>query len=109
MKHSKTLLAAALGLLVASSLPAQADSHGDKVNNYVKDYDSAVVTDSNGDCVRTYDMTDERLEECGYASMEVVVEKAPEAWLQLLLSNLATVLESRRDRTTFSLLSIAQY
>ena len=78
MKHSKTLLAAALGLLVASSMPAQADNHGDKVNNYVKDSNGAVVTDSNGDCVRTYDMTDERLEECGYGSMEVVVEKSPE-------------------------------
>ena len=76
MKHSKTLLAAALGLLVAGSMPAQAEE--EMVNNYVKDSNTAVVTDSNGDCVRTYDMTEERLEECGYGAMEVVVEKSPE-------------------------------
>ncbi len=93
MKHSKTLLAAALGLLVASSMPAQADNHGDKVNNYVKDSNGAVVTDSNGDCVRTYDMTDERLEECGYGSMEVVVEKSPEM-VEVAVVESGEVLES---------------
>jgi len=91
MKHSKTLLAAALGLLVAGSMPAQAEE--EMVNNYVKDSNSAVVTDSNGDCVRTYDMTEERLEECGYGAMEVVVEKSPEM-VEVAVVESGTVLEN---------------
>lgn len=91
MKHSKTLLAAALGLLVAGSMPAQAEE--EMVNNYVKDSNSAVVTDSNGDCVRTYDMTEERLEECGYGAMEVVVEKSPEM-VEVAIVESGTVLEN---------------
>ena len=90
MKHSKTLLAAALGLLVAGSMPAQAEE--EMVNNYVKDSNTAVVTDSNGDCVRTYDMTEERLEECGYGAMEVVVEKSPEM-VEVAVVESGTVLE----------------
>jgi len=91
MKHSKTLLAAALGLLVAGSMPAQAEE--EMVNNYVKDSNTAVVTDSNGDCVRTYDMTEERLEECGYGAMEVVVEKSPEM-VEVAVVESGTVLEN---------------
>ena len=80
MKHSKTLLAAALGLLVASAMPAHA---GDKkVNNYVRSSDGSVVRDGNGDCVRSTDKTTVLLEECGYkvaekkpAMVEVVAEK----------------------------------
>lgn len=90
MKHSKTLLAAALGLLVAGSLPAQAEE--EMVNNYVKDSAGVVVTDSAGDCVRTYDMTKERLEECGYKTMEVVVEKTPEM-VEVAVVEAGTVLE----------------
>jgi len=93
MKYSKTLLAAALGLLVTGAIPAQADSHGDKVNNYVKDSNSAVVTDSNGDCVRTYDMTEERLEECGYGEADIMVKKEPEA-VAVAVVEKGTVLEA---------------
>jgi len=94
MKHSKTLLAAALGLLVASSMPAQADNHGDKVNNYVKESNGTVVKDSNGDCVRTADKVEERLEECGYAAdMDVVVKKEPEA-VAVAVVEKGTVLEA---------------
>jgi OOP family OmpA-OmpF porin len=91
MKHSKTLIAAALGLLVASAMPAQADE--EKVHNYVRDSEGQVVRDSNKDCVRSYDMTEERLEECGYESMEVVVEKTPEK-VQVEVVESGTVLES---------------
>jgi OOP family OmpA-OmpF porin len=94
MKHSNTLLAAALGLLVASSMPAQADSHGeDKVNNYVKETNGTVVVDSNGDCVRTYDMTDVRLEECGYGEADIMVKKEPEAVAVAVVAE-GTVLEA---------------
>ena len=92
MKHSKTLLAAALGLLVASSMPAQADNHGEKVNNYVQESSDTVVVDSNGDCVRTYDMTDVRLEECGY-SADIMVKKEPEAVAVAVVAE-GTVLEA---------------
>lgn len=91
MKHSKTLLAAALGLLVAGSMSAQA-ADDDMVNNYVKDSAGVVVTDSAGDCVRTYDMTKERLEECGYKTLEVVVEKSPEM-VEVAVVEGGTVLE----------------
>lgn len=75
MKHSKTLIAAAVGLLVVSAMPAHA---GDKkVNNYVRSSDGTVVRDSNKDCVRSSDKTDVLLEECGYAK-KVVVTKDPE-------------------------------
>ena len=75
MKHSKTLIAAAVGLLVVSAMPAHA---GDKkVNNYVRSSDGTVVRDSNKDCVRSSDKTDVLLEECGYAK-KVVVTKEPE-------------------------------
>jgi outer membrane protein OmpA-like peptidoglycan-associated protein len=78
MKHSKTtLIAAALGLLVASAMPAHAGD--DKVLNYVKSSDGTLVRDSNKDCVRSSDKTDVRLEECGYAkpvAKEPVVEVA---------------------------------
>lgn len=75
MKHSKTLIAAAVGLLVVSAMPAHA---GDKkVNNYVRSSDGTVVRDSNKDCVRSIDKTDVLLEECGYAK-KVVVTKEPE-------------------------------
>lgn len=89
MKHSKTLLAAALGLLVAGSMPAQAEE--EMVNNYVKDSNSAVVTDSNGDCVRTSDMTKELLEACGYGA-EIMVKKEPEA-VAVAVVEKGTVLE----------------
>ena len=92
MKHSKTLLAAALGLLVASSMPAHADNHGEKVNNYVQESSGTVVVDSNGDCVRTYDMTDVRLEECGY-SADIMVKKEPEAVAVAVVAE-GTVLEA---------------
>lgn len=91
MKHSKTLIAAALGLLVASAMPAQADE--EKVHNYVRDSNGVVVRDSNKDCVRSYDMTTERLEECGYESMEVVVEKTPEM-VEVTVVEGGTVLEN---------------
>jgi len=91
MKHSKTLLAAALGLLVAGSMSAQA-ADDEMVNNYVKDSAGVVVTDSAGDCVRTYDMTKERLEECGYKTLEVVVEKSPEM-VEVAVVEGGTVLE----------------
>ena len=75
MKHSKTLIAAAVGLLVVSAMPAHA---GDKkVLNYVKSSDGTVVRDSNKDCVRSSDKTSVLLEECGYKK-EVVVTKEPE-------------------------------
>jgi len=75
MKHSKTLIAAAVGLLVVSAMPAHA---GDKkVLNYVKSSDGTVVRDSNKDCVRSSDKTSVMLEECGYKK-EVVVTKEPE-------------------------------
>ena len=91
MKHSKTLIAAALGLLVASAMPAQADE--EKVHNYVRDSEGTVVRDSNKDCVRSYDMTKERLEECGYEGMEVVVEKTPEM-VEVTVVEKGTVLEN---------------
>lgn len=90
MKHSKTLLAAALGLLVAGSMPAQAEE--EKVNNYVKETNGTVVVDSNGDCVRTADMVDERLEECGYGA-DIVVKKEPEA-VAVAVVEKGTVLEA---------------
>lgn len=89
MKHSKTLLAAALGLLVAGSMPAQAEE--EMVNNYVKQGSGTVVVDSNGDCVRTYDMTEERLEECGYGA-DIMVKKEPEA-VAVAVVEKGTVLE----------------
>ncbi|MEA1888585.1 MAG: OmpA family protein [Pseudomonadota bacterium] len=77
MKHSKTVLAAALGLLVASTMPALA---GEKtVNNYVRDSNGVLVRDSEGNCVRSSDKTTILLEECGYPGEEVVVKKEPEA------------------------------
>jgi outer membrane protein OmpA-like peptidoglycan-associated protein len=91
MKHSKTLIAAALGLLVASAMPAQADE--EKVHNYVRDSEGTVVRDSNKDCVRSYDMTEERLEECGYEGMEVIVEKTPEM-VEVTVVEKGTVLEN---------------
>lgn len=76
MKHSKTILAAALGLLVASTMPALA---GEKtVNKYVRDSEGALVRDAEGNCVRSSDTTTELLEECGYDT-KVVVKKEPEA------------------------------
>ena len=72
MKHSKTLIAAAVGLLVVSAMPAHA---GDKkVLNYVKSSDGTVVRDSNKDCVRSSDKTDVLLEECGYKKPEAKAE-----------------------------------
>ena len=76
MKHSKTILAAALGLLVASSMPALAGEK--KVNKYVRSSDGTLVRDSEGKCVRSSDKTTELLEECGYEA-KVVVKKEPEA------------------------------
>jgi OOP family OmpA-OmpF porin len=72
MKHSKTLIAAAVGLLVVSAMPAHA---GDKkVLNYVKSSDGTVVRDSNKDCVRSSDKTSVLLEECGYKKPEAKAE-----------------------------------
>jgi outer membrane protein OmpA-like peptidoglycan-associated protein len=89
MKHSKTLLAAALGLLVASAMPAHA---GDKkVNNYVRSSDGSVVRDGSGDCVRSSDKTTVLLEECGYAA-KVVVKKSPEM-VEVAVVESGTVLE----------------
>jgi outer membrane protein OmpA-like peptidoglycan-associated protein len=75
MKQTKTVMALAFGMVLSSIAIAQAD---DMVKNYVRSSDGSVVKDGSGDCVRTTDMTDVRLEECGYAT-EVVVEKTPEA------------------------------
>ncbi len=75
MKQSKTAMAIAMGLFISTIAPAQAD---EMVNNYVRSSDGTVVRDGSGDCVRTIDMTDVLLEECGYAQ-KIVVEKTPEA------------------------------
>lgn len=77
MKHSKTILAAALGLLVASTMPALAGEK--KVNKYVRDSSGVLVRDSEGKCVRSSDKTTELLEECGYDEAKVVVKKDAEA------------------------------
>ena len=92
MKHSKKLIVAALGLLVASTMPAHA---GDKkVLNYVKSSDGTVVRDSNKDCVRSSDKTDVLLEECGYKKeVEVIVEKTPEM-VEVTVVEGGTVLEN---------------
>ena len=68
MKHSKTLLAAALGFMVVGAMPAYAG--GKMVNNYVRSGDGTVVRDGNGDCVRSNDKTSVLLEECGYKKEE---------------------------------------
>ena len=73
MKYSKTVLAAALGLLVVGSMPAQA---GDKkVNNYVRSSDGSLVRDSEGKCVRSSDKTTKLLEECGYKKKKAAAKK----------------------------------
>jgi len=90
MKHSKTILAAALGLLVASTMPALAGEK--KVNKYVRSSDGTLVRDSEGGCVRSSDKTTELLEECGYKSLEVVVEKTPEM-VEVAVVESGTVLE----------------
>jgi len=69
-------MALAMGLFLSGIGTAQAGD--DMVNNYVRSGDGTVVKDGSGDCVRTSDMTDVRLEECGYAA-EIIVEKEPEA------------------------------
>ena len=77
MKHSKKLLVVALGLLVASTLPAQAGEK--KVNSYVRSGDGTLVRDSNKDCVRSSSKTTKLLEECGdVEKVEVIVKKSPE-------------------------------
>ena len=75
MKHTKSAMALAMGLFLSGVGVSQA---GDMVNDYVRSSDGTVVKDGSGDCVRVSDMTDVRLEECGYAA-EIVVEKTPEA------------------------------
>ncbi len=89
MKHSKTVLAAALGLLVASTMPAHAG--GKKVPNYVRSSDGTLVRDSEGKCVRSSDKTSKLLEECGYKK-KVVVKKAPEK-VEVAVVEEGTVLE----------------
>lgn len=73
MKQTKTAMALAFGMVLSSIATAQA---GDMVNNYVRSGDGTVVKDGSGNCVRTTDKTDVKLEECGYM---VEVTKAPEA------------------------------
>jgi outer membrane protein OmpA-like peptidoglycan-associated protein len=90
MNHSKKLLVVALGLLVASALPAQAGEK--KVNNYVRSSDSTLVRDSEKNCVRSSDMTTKLLEECGDAEKEVVVKKDP-AKVEIAVVEQGTVLE----------------
>jgi OOP family OmpA-OmpF porin len=89
MKHSKKLLVVALGLLVASTLPAQAGEK--KVNNYVRSSDGTVVRDSEKNCVRSSDKTTKLLEECGDAP-KVVVKKEP-AQVEVAIVEEGTVLE----------------
>jgi len=72
MKHSKIVLAAAIAVLVAGTLPAQAGAK--KVYNYVRSSDGSLVRDSEGDCVRSGDKTTKLLEECGYKK---VAKKKP--------------------------------
>jgi hypothetical protein len=62
MKHSKKLVVVALGLLVASAMPAQAGEK--KVNSYVKSSDGTVVRDSNKDCVRSSSKTTSSKRSC---------------------------------------------
>lgn len=91
MKYSKTVLAAALGLLVVGSMPAQA---GDKkVNNYVRSSDGSLVRDSEGKCVRSSDKTTKLLEECGYKPAKKVVKKKTEKKLGMAIVEEGTVLE----------------
>jgi len=91
MKHSKKLLVVALGLLVASSMPAQAGEK--KVNSYVTSSDGTVVRDSNKDCVRSSSKTTKLLEECGdVEKVEVIVEKSPEM-VEVAVVEGGTVLE----------------
>jgi len=75
MKHSKIVLVAALGLLVAGVMPAHAGEK--KVNNYVRSSDGSLVRDSEGGCVRSAEKTTKLLEECGYKT-KVVVKKGPD-------------------------------
>lgn len=89
MKHSKKLLVVALGLLVASSMPAQAGEK--KVNSYVRSGDGTLVRDSNKDCVRSSSKTTKLLEECGDAP-KVVVKKEP-AQVEVAIVEAGTVLE----------------
>lgn len=89
MKHSKKLLVVALGLLVASSMPAQAGEK--KVNSYVRSGDGTVVRDSNKDCVRSSSKTTKLLEECGDVP-KVVVKKEP-AQVEVAIVEKGTVLE----------------
>jgi outer membrane protein OmpA-like peptidoglycan-associated protein len=89
MKHSKKLLVVALGLLVASTLPAQAGEK--KVNSYVRSSDGTVVRDSEKNCVRSSSKTTKLLEECGDAP-KVVVKKAPEK-VEVAIVEEGTVLE----------------
>lgn len=90
MKHSKKLLVVALGLLVASAMPAQAGEK--KVNNYVRSGDGTLVRDSSKDCVRSSDKTTKLLEECGDVAKEVVVKKEPEQ-AEVAIVEAGTVLE----------------
>lgn len=78
MKQSKIVLAATLGLMLGSSMAAYS-ADDDKVLNYVRDSEKNVVKDGSGDCVRSYDKTDVKLEECGYAAKkeEAKAEPAP--------------------------------
>ncbi len=89
MKHSRKILVAALGLLVASTLPAQAGEK--KVNSYVRSGDGTLVRDSNKDCVRSSSKTTKLLEECGDAP-KVVVKKEPEK-VEIAIVEEGTVLE----------------
>ena len=75
MKYSKTVLAAALGLMVVGSMPAQAG--GKKVHNYVRSSDGSLVRDSEGKCVRSSDKTTKLLEECGYKKKKKAAAKKP--------------------------------
>jgi OmpA-OmpF porin, OOP family len=75
MKHTKSAVALAMGLLISGIGAVQAE---DKVSNYLKSGNGTVVKDSSGDCVRTSGKTDVLLEECGYKA-EIIVEKTPEA------------------------------
>lgn len=72
MKHAKSVLATAVGMVLA--LGQSAASAEEMVYDYVRDSSGKVVSDGSGDCVRTTfkDSRDYR-EECGY---KLVIEKA---------------------------------
>jgi outer membrane protein OmpA-like peptidoglycan-associated protein len=75
MKHTKSAMTLAMGLFISGLGIAQAQ---EMVNGYVRGGGGTVARDGSGGCLRSVNMTNVLLEECGYAA-EIVVEKTPEA------------------------------